>query len=63
MYEDEKSAIAATLMNSQRSTPRQRLLSQQKELITMLKRVERAIAVMDANPGMEEFLEVTQGLL
>lgn len=44
-------------------TPRQKLLKQKEELTAILARIDNAIAVLDANPGMEEFLDVTQGLI
>lgn len=44
-------------------TPRFKLERQKEELEAVLARVNNAIKILDANPGMEEFLEATQGLI
>ena len=46
-----------------RPGPRFRLLKQKEELEQVLARVNNALEILDANPGMEQFLEATQGLL
>jgi len=44
-------------------TPRQKLMRQKEELTGILARVDKALEVLDANPGIEEFLTVTSGLI
>jgi len=71
-YYDETGAMAGQALQANAKsqlgqykppTPRFKLESQKAELTAHLQRVENALKILDANPGMEEFLEATQGLI
>lgn len=54
---------AGKMANYKPPTPRYKLEKQKEELMAHLERVNNALKILDANPGMEEFLEATQGLI